>query len=92
MPWICRRVDVESPVHLISGQVHEDVINRVTAGIQAWGFRCVGVCESPIKGEKSGNTEFLSYFIRDPSTPITVSAVDMADANSQESLSEEGDV
>lgn len=56
-------------------KVHQDVIQRVTSGIEAWGFKAQGVCESPIKGEKSGNTEFLSYFIRDPSVPVTTTAV-----------------
>jgi len=55
-------------------KVHQDVIQKVTSGIEAWGFRSKGVCESPIKGEKSGNTEFLSYFIRDPSMPLTMAA------------------
>ena len=58
-------------------QVHQEVIQKVTSGIKAWGFKCEGVCESPIKGEKSGNTEFLSYFVRDPSIPVTLSPVNI---------------
>lgn len=45
--------------------VHAEVIARVTRGVCALGYRCVGVTESPIKGEKSGNTEFLAHFVRD---------------------------
>jgi hypothetical protein len=44
-------------------QVHAEVIERVTRGIEAYGLRCLGVTESPIKGEKSGNTEFLAHFV-----------------------------
>jgi hypothetical protein len=47
-------------------QVHAAVIQRITAGIEAYGLRCQGVCESPIKGDKSGNTEFLAHFTHDP--------------------------
>lgn len=43
----------------------------MTAGIEAWGFDCKGVTESPIKGDKSGNTEFLAHFVRNPSKPVT---------------------
>ncbi|EFJ44852.1 hypothetical protein VOLCADRAFT_82618 [Volvox carteri f. nagariensis] len=47
-------------------QVHAEVLERVTGGIQAHGYELVGTTESPIKGDKSGNTEFLAYFIRRP--------------------------
>jgi len=46
-------------------KVHQEVIARVTGGICALGFTCRGVIESPIKGDKSGNTEFLAHFVRD---------------------------
>jgi hypothetical protein len=53
-------------------QVHAQVIQRITAGIEAYGFKCQGITESPLKGDKSGNTEFLAHFKHDPSTgPIT---------------------
>jgi 23S rRNA (cytidine1920-2'-O)/16S rRNA (cytidine1409-2'-O)-methyltransferase len=51
--------------------VHQEVIGRVTAGICAYGMRLAGVTESPIKGDKSGNTEFLAHLLRDPSVPVT---------------------
>ncbi|KXZ56460.1 hypothetical protein GPECTOR_1g411 [Gonium pectorale] len=47
-------------------KVHAEVISRVTAGIAAHGYELVGVTESPIKGDKSGNTEFLAHFLRRP--------------------------
>lgn len=53
-------------------QVHAQVIQRITAGIEAYGLKCQGVTESPLKGDKSGNTEFLAHFTHDPSTgPIS---------------------
>jgi 23S rRNA (cytidine1920-2'-O)/16S rRNA (cytidine1409-2'-O)-methyltransferase len=54
-------------------QVHAEVIQRISAGIQAYGFQCLGITESPLKGDKSGNTEFLAHFQHDPSRgPISV--------------------
>lgn len=41
--------------------VHEEVIKKVTDGIQEAGFELVGVTESPIEGGM-GNKEFLAYF------------------------------
>jgi 23S rRNA (cytidine1920-2'-O)/16S rRNA (cytidine1409-2'-O)-methyltransferase len=43
--------------------VHDAVIKRVTEGIQSYGFKLIGVVESPIEGA-SGNKEFLAYFKR----------------------------
>lgn len=58
---------------LAPSQVHAQVIQRITAGIEAYGFKCQGVTESPLKGDKSGNTEFLAHFRHDASgAPITV--------------------
>lgn len=42
-------------------QVHQAVIDRVVQGIQEYGFRCIGVIDSPILGG-AGNKEFLAYF------------------------------
>lgn len=42
------------------------MIERVTAGIAAHGYELRGVTESPIKGDKGGNTEFLAHFVRRP--------------------------
>ncbi len=43
--------------------IHEQVIERVTTGIQAYGFKLEGVIESPIQGS-DGNKEFLACFGR----------------------------
>lgn len=37
-------------------QVHQQVIDRITKGVEAYGFVCRGVTESPLKGDKGGNT------------------------------------
>lgn len=50
------------------------MIQRVTAGIAAHGYQLVGVTESPIKGDKSGNTEFLAYFHRRPEAATAAAA------------------
>jgi len=42
--------------------VHEDVIQRVKQGVEAWGFTCRGHITSPIQGAAKGNTEFLACF------------------------------
>ncbi len=44
-------------------EVHQKVIKKITDGITKYGFTCVGVIESPIKGA-TGNKEFLGYFKR----------------------------
>lgn len=43
--------------------VHERVVHDVTHGIESFGFKLIGVIESPIEGG-SGNKEFLAYFKR----------------------------
>jgi 23S rRNA (cytidine1920-2'-O)/16S rRNA (cytidine1409-2'-O)-methyltransferase len=43
-------------------RVHEEVVATVVRGIEAHGFVCQGVIESPIFGA-DGNKEFLAYFI-----------------------------
>lgn len=43
--------------------VHKEVVDRVTAGIKNYGFKLIGVIESPILGA-TGNKEFLAYFKR----------------------------
>lgn len=40
------------------------VIERVVGAWEGAGFACRGWRESPIKGAASGNTEFISYFVR----------------------------
>ncbi|GBG93215.1 hypothetical protein CBR_g60689 [Chara braunii] len=46
-----------------STKVHDEVLERVIAGITAYGFDCTGRMTSPIKGAE-GNVEFLSHFKR----------------------------
>lgn len=48
-------------------RVHAEVVARVCAGIEACGLPCCGHIESPLKGDKGGNTEFLALF--GPYTP-----------------------
>lgn len=38
------------------------MIERISAGIEAHGFSRRGVIESPLKGDRGGNTEFLAHF------------------------------
>jgi 23S rRNA (cytidine1920-2'-O)/16S rRNA (cytidine1409-2'-O)-methyltransferase len=54
-------------------KVHAEVIERISKGIVAHNLRPRGVTESPLKGDKGGNTEFLAHFVHDPSTgPLRV--------------------
>jgi 23S rRNA (cytidine1920-2'-O)/16S rRNA (cytidine1409-2'-O)-methyltransferase len=46
--------------------VRQEVVARVVAGVEAHGLGCVGVMESPLKGDKAGNTEFLALFKHEP--------------------------
>lgn len=43
--------------------VHQEIITKVPAGIESFGFTCKGVIESPIYGA-DGNKEFLALFIK----------------------------
>jgi len=44
--------------------VHADVVERVSTGIAARGFRRAALIESPIRGASKGNKEFLGHFVR----------------------------
>jgi len=44
--------------------IHIEVIDKVTQGLDDYGFKCHKVMKSPIKGAASGNTEFLAHFSR----------------------------
>lgn len=44
--------------------VHESVISQVIEGFVACGWRGLGVLESPVRGAKGGNMEFLGHFVR----------------------------
>ncbi len=43
--------------------IHQEIIEKVIHGIEAYGFKSQGWIESPIEGA-SGNKEFLAYFKR----------------------------
>lgn len=58
-----RKEDVGRGGIIKDERVHKEVIARVTSGIQAEGFECIGVIDSPIEGA-TGNKEFLGYFIK----------------------------
>lgn len=40
----------------------------MSAGVEAFNLTRRGVIESPLKGDKGGNTEFLAHFVHDPAT------------------------
>jgi 23S rRNA (cytidine1920-2'-O)/16S rRNA (cytidine1409-2'-O)-methyltransferase len=46
------------------GQVHEQVIAKVTQGMREYGLHCKGVIESSLLGATGGNKEFLALFSR----------------------------
>lgn len=58
-----RREQVGKGGIIKDSEVHEEVIEKVTKGIESFGFTLIGVTESPILGTE-GNKEFLAYFIR----------------------------
>lgn len=45
--------------------VRREVVQTVVAGVEAHGLQCVGVMESPLRGDKAGNVEYLAYFRHD---------------------------
>lgn len=55
------RAQVEAGGLITDDVVHQEVVQKVTIGIQEYGFELIGVTESPILGG-SGNKEFLAYF------------------------------
>jgi 23S rRNA (cytidine1920-2'-O)/16S rRNA (cytidine1409-2'-O)-methyltransferase len=44
-------------------QLHQQIIDTVTKGIESYGFKSIGMINSPIEGAM-GNKEFLAYFER----------------------------
>lgn len=44
--------------------VHEDVIRRITEGVEAAGFVSHGIFESPIRGAISKNKEFFIHAVK----------------------------
>lgn len=58
-----RKEDVGRGGIIKDPSIHQEVIKRVTIGIELHEYRCHGVIESPIFGA-TGNKEFLAYFSR----------------------------
>jgi 23S rRNA (cytidine1920-2'-O)/16S rRNA (cytidine1409-2'-O)-methyltransferase len=58
-----RKEDVGRGGIIKDARIHAEVIERVKKGIEAHGYHCQGVIESPIMGA-TGNKEFLAYFKR----------------------------
>ena len=50
-------------------KIHKEIVDKVTTGVQAYGFTLVGVIDSPILGS-AGNKEFLAYFNRVTVSPL----------------------
>lgn len=47
-----------------SPEVHNNVVQRVILGASQLGLACIATRESPLKGAKEGNTEFLALFLK----------------------------
>jgi predicted rRNA methylase YqxC with S4 and FtsJ domains len=47
--------------------VHQEVISRITVGVEALGFRSHGIFESPVRGAIGKNVEFFIHASRTPS-------------------------
>jgi 23S rRNA (cytidine1920-2'-O)/16S rRNA (cytidine1409-2'-O)-methyltransferase len=58
-----RKEEVERGGLITKAKVHERIIQEVRDGIESFGFKCIGIIDSPIEGG-SGNKEFLGYFQR----------------------------
>ncbi|MFZ5954567.1 MAG: TlyA family RNA methyltransferase [Candidatus Dependentiae bacterium] len=58
-----RKEDVERGGLIRNAQIHRQVIENVTKGIESYGFELIGVTDSPIAGA-TGNKEFLAYFVK----------------------------
>ncbi len=56
------RADIKRGGVVKDEAVYQRVIGKVKSGMEDFGFECSGVIESPIRGAKSGNTEFLAVF------------------------------
>jgi 23S rRNA (cytidine1920-2'-O)/16S rRNA (cytidine1409-2'-O)-methyltransferase len=72
-------------------KVHQEVIASITAGVEAFNLTLQGVIESPLKGDKGGNTEFLAYFLHDPATgPLRLAPAGVARGAPGDSSDEDG--
>lgn len=58
-----RRSQVGSGGIVRDSQVHQEVLEKITKGVESFGFRSNGWIESPLKGAE-GNIEFLVHFSR----------------------------
>ena len=45
-------------------EVHKKVIEKIKSGMAEFGFEMIDIMESPIRGDKSGNKEFLAIYKR----------------------------
>ena len=45
-------------------EVHKKVIEKIKSGMAEFGFEMFDIMESPIRGDKSGNKEFLAIYKR----------------------------
>lgn len=70
--------------------VHAEVIERISAGIEAFNLRRRGVTESPLKGDKGGNTEFLAHFVHEPGSGPLRPGGEAGDSDDEEAGSGSG--
>jgi len=64
-----RRNQIGSKGVVRDKSVHKEVIANVIEGAKLYGFEYIDHTESPIKGAKEGNTEFLAHFKMAPEGP-----------------------
>ena len=61
---------VDDPMQVEAGgvvtdpAVHQDVIRRISEGVEAEGFISRGIFESPIRGAVGKNTEFFIHAVK----------------------------
>lgn len=58
------REDVRRGGVVKDDDVHKQVIEKIKTGMLEFGFKMIDIMESPIKGDKSGNKEFLALFVK----------------------------
>ena len=66
------RAEVERGGVVNDPVVRQSIVDRVLAGVEGFGFACMGITESPLKGGKGGNTEYVALFRRAEATPAEV--------------------
>lgn len=58
------REDVRRGGVIKDDDVHKKVVEKIKVGMTEFGFEMIDLMESPIKGDKSGNKEFLAIYKR----------------------------